>query len=155
MKKGDNITMRFLGAVILLLSLMFAGCGMNSPDQKPGTQADQIQAQAKIDPELSEKVKESAKTVKGVEDSTAVVIGNSISLAVKVTGFDRLRLKSIKQDVYRKVKELAKDYRVNITADKKIFSQIWQIEKKIREQKVQSPESIKPQMEKINKSMHG
>lgn len=142
-------------AVILLLSLIFAGCSMNSPDRKPGPQADRIQAQAKIDPELSEKVKETAKTVKGVKDSTAVVIGKSISLAVKVTGFDRLRLRSIKQDVYRKVKELAKEYSVNITADKKIFSQIWQIEKKIREQKVQSPESIKQQMEKINKSMHG
>ncbi|MFZ5652470.1 MAG: YhcN/YlaJ family sporulation lipoprotein [Bacillota bacterium] len=128
---------------------------MNSPDRKPRPQSDQIQAQAKIDPELSEKVKEAAKTVKGVEDSTAVVIGNNISMAVKVKGFDRLRLKSIRQDVRRKVKELAKDYKVNVTADKKIFSQIQQIEKKIREQKVQSPESIKPQMEKINKSMHG
>lgn len=155
MKKGDNITMRIFWAVILLLSLISAGCNMNSPDRKPRPQSDQIQAQAKIDPELSEKVKEAAKTVKGVEDSTAVVIGNNISMAVKVKGFDRLRLKSIRQDVRRKVKELAKDYKVNVTADKKIFSQIQQIEKKIREQKVQSPESIKPQMEKINKSMHG
>ncbi|MFZ5647291.1 MAG: YhcN/YlaJ family sporulation lipoprotein [Bacillota bacterium] len=147
--------MRTFWAFIILLLILTAACGVNNPSRKPRPETGKIEAPVQINSELAEKVKEMAKTVQGVEDCTAVVIDNNISAAVKVKGFNRLRLKSIKGKVYQKVKESSKDYEVHVTSDKKIFSQIQQLEKEIREQKVQSPANIKKKIEKINKSMQG
>lgn len=145
----------FLTAVSLILLLLMPGCGaQNSPSQKPQPDANQSET-ARVNPDLAEKVKQTAKTVKGVEDSTAVVINNEISTAVKVKGFDRLRLKSIKEEVHSKVKELNKGYQVHVTSDKKLFTQLEQIEKKIKEHQGQPPADIQKKLKKIKKDMQG
>ncbi|MFZ5631555.1 MAG: YhcN/YlaJ family sporulation lipoprotein [Bacillota bacterium] len=111
--------------------------------------------QVQINPGLADKVKETAKTVKGVEDSTAVVINGEISAAVKVKGFNRLRLKSIREEVHQKITELYKDYEVHVTSDKKLFTLLQQIEKQIKDQKVKSAADIEQRVKKINKDMQG
>jgi len=142
-------------AVILALSVMTAGCAMQAPAKNPQQQESQGEKQINVDPGLAEKVKQAAKTVKGVEDSTAVVINNEISAAVKVSGFDRLRLKSIRQEVHKKIKETGGDYKVNVTTDKKLFAGLQQIEKQISAGQVQSMTEIQKKVDKINKDMRG
>jgi len=140
--------------VILALSVVAAGCAMQAP-AKNQQQESQGEKQISVDPVLSEKVKQAAKTVNGVEDSTAVVINNEISAAVKVSGFDRLRLKSIRQEVHKKIKETGGDCKVNVTTDKKLFAGLRQIEKQISAGQAQSMTAIQKKVDKINKDMRG
>ena len=128
---------------------------MKAPAKNQRQQESQGEKQISVDPVLSEKVKQAAKTVNGVEDSTAVVIDNEISAAVKVSGFNRLRLKSIRQEVHKKIKETGSDYKVNVTTDKKLFAGLQQIEKQISAGQAQSMTAIQKKVDKINKDMRG
>lgn len=145
----------FLTVVVMsLLLLLTAGCGgQKSPSQKP--QSGQTGKQAQVNPGLAEKVKEEAKTVKGVKDSTAVVIDNEISLAVKVKGFDRLHLKPIREEVSKKIGETNKGYTVHVTSDKKLFAQLQQMERQIKDQKAPPAEELRKRVKKINEDMQG
>lgn len=145
-------------AVFLLLALLISatGCTMQAPAQKTGQQQEgQSKKQVTADPVLAEKVKQVAKSVKGVEDCTAVVINDEISVAVKVSGFDRLRLKSIRKEVHSKVRETGEGFKVNVTTDKKLFAGLREIEKQISSGRVQSMAEVQKRVEKINKDMRG
>lgn len=143
-----------LAVVILSLLIVSVGCGaQQSPSQKPQPRTSQAEAQVRINPEMAEKVKETAKAVKGVEDSTAVVIDDEISAAVKVKGFHRLRLKSIREEVHQRIKEQYQDYKIHVTSDKKLFTLLQQTEKQIKDQKVKTAADIQQKVKKINKDM--
>lgn len=143
---------------ILLLLLLTAGCSLqNLPAQKPQPQQQSQQGlkQVQVDPGLAQKADQTAKTVEGVEDSVTVVVNKNISTAIKVSGFDRLRLKSIKEEVHKKLNEANKDYEVHVTSDKKLFMQLQQIEKQITGPRKQPLTDIQKKVEKINKAMKG
>lgn len=152
------IFLRFkLVSLLLLLSLLVFGCAqMNAPAQKPEqNQQNQQAEQIIVDTELAEQAKNTAKSVKGVEDATSVVIDRKILTAIKVSGFDRLKLKSIKEEVHAKIKKLNKDYTVLVTSDKKLFKQLQEIEKQLNTTPKESLTEIKKRVDKINKDMHG
>lgn len=151
--------MRVLIQVIILsLLIMAVGCEtQNSPLKKP--QSDQQinldEKQIQVNPGLAEQAKKIAETVKGVKKSTAVVINKDISIALKVNGFDRLRLKPIRQEVHDKIKELNKDYNVHVTSDKKLFMQLQQIENEIKGPQEKSLTEIHKKVGKIIKDIQG
>jgi len=124
-----------------------------APQKKPQAQAggDRKEKQVQTDPALAAEVKETAKFVQGVKDCTAVVVNQNISAAIKVTGFDRFKLKSIKEKVHNKIKTLGQNYEVHVTSDKKLFKELQQIEKQIKEQ--QKVQDLQQKVEKINKDM--
>ena len=131
---------------------------MRNPSFKkphPEQQINQDEKQIQINPELAERAKKTAETVKGVKESTAVVINNEISIAIKVSGFNRLRLKPIKVEVHDKIKEFNKDYNVYVTSDKKLFKQLQQIEKQINGPQEKSLTDIQKKVKKINKDIQG
>ncbi|MFZ5643898.1 MAG: YhcN/YlaJ family sporulation lipoprotein [Bacillota bacterium] len=140
-------------AFLLLLTLP-AGCGTQAPAKKP-QQEGKGQKQVVFNADLASRVKEIAETVDGVEESTAVVINKEISAAVKVTGFDRLRLKSIREEVHRKISEAGDEYKVYVTSDKKLFSELRKIESQITGGEVKSPAELESRVKKINNSMRG
>ncbi|MFA4884623.1 MAG: YhcN/YlaJ family sporulation lipoprotein [Desulfotomaculaceae bacterium] len=144
--------------VFSLILSVTAGCSMRNPSFKkrhPEQQINQDEKQIQINPELAERAKKTAETVKGVKESTAVVINNEISIAIKVSGFDRLRLKLIKVEVHDKIKEFNKDYNVYVTSDKKLFKQLQQIETQIRGEQDKPLIDIQKKVNKINEDMHG
>lgn len=143
--------------ILSLLLLTMCGCAMqNTPEKKPQQQQDGTQEQVHTDPELAEQVKETASMVESVKDSTAVVVNNNISAAIKVTGFDRLRLKPIRKEVYDKITKIAPEYEVHVTTDKKLFAEIQKIEMQIKNIPAKkSLTSIKSKVDKINKDMKG
>ncbi len=147
------------GFLSLLLVISLTACAaLNSPAKKPQAQnkSGQNMEQVKFDAGLAGAVKERAKTIKGVEDSVAVVINNEISTGIKVTGFDRLRLKSIKEDVHKSIKDLKSDYKVRVTSDKKLFKLLQDIEKEVpNNPRGQDAAKIKSKFDKINKDMQG
>lgn len=129
---------------------------MQSPAQKKPEQHSRQQVkQVQIDSGLAEAAKKTAKTVKGVEDSAAVVVNQEISTAIKVTGFDRLRLQSIKEEVHKKIESTNKDYEVYVTSDKKLFNELQKIEKQINANPEQVLPAIQKKVNKINKDMQG
>lgn len=140
-----------LKVVILSVFILTTGCGIPAKKLQSAQSVNQNEQQIQIiEPELSEKVKEVANTVKGVEESTAFVINKNISVAVKVSGFDRLRVKPIKNQVQKKVEEMNKNYKVHVTSDKKLYKQLQQIERGW--QGGWLPD-IQEKMNKINKDM--
>lgn len=146
----------FFTAVLLSALIVFAGCAAQGPAaKKPGPQAAKSKEEVRADPGLAEKVRETAKTVKGVEDCTAVVIGGEISAAVKVRGFDRFRLESIREEVHRKIAGANQGFEVHVTSDKKLFSQLQQVERQVKQEKAPPGPEIKKRVEKINRDMQG
>lgn len=140
--------------MIIVLILLTVGCQMQ-PQKKTQSEGKQTQKLVEINPELAEKSKQAAMSVKGVEEATAVVIDKNISTAIKVSGFKRLKLQSIKEEVHKKISSMNEEYGVYVTADKKLFAQLQQIEKQINEQKVKSGSELKEKVDKINKDMKG
>lgn len=149
--------MKFMLKVITLSLLMLTiGCSMqDSPLRKLQSeqQVSQDEKQIQINPELAEKAKGTARMVNGVKDSTAVVIDKEISIAIKVNGFNRLRIKPIKEEVHNKIKEFNKDYNVYVTSDKKLFKQLQQIENQTNSPEEKSPIDIQKKVKRINKDM--
>lgn len=149
--------MKFMFKIIILSLLMLTvGCSMqDSPLRKPQSeqQVSQDEKQIQINPELAEKAKGTARMVKGVKDSTAVVIDKEISIAINVNGFNRLRIKPIKEEVHNKIKEFNKDYNVYVTSDKKLFKQLQQIENQTNSPQEKQLIDIQKKVKKINKDM--
>lgn len=146
----------------LILSLFLTagtvGCNaLNAPTKKPPSkqQSNSSPKPVLIQPELAASVKEAARAVPGVDESTAVVINNDVSVAVKVTGFDRLRLRNIRQEVHNQAENTAPGYNVHVSSDKKIFAELQKIENQINQSQVESPTEIQSKVEKLNKDMQG
>lgn len=118
----------------MLLLLLATGCGLqNSPvkKQQNGQQTNEIETDIQINTELARRAKETAGTIKGVKESIAVVINRDVTVAVKVSGFDRWRLQPIKNEAHDKIKEFNQDYNVHVTSDKKHYEQLKQIESQL------------------------
>lgn len=141
--------------LVLLLSVL-AGCGAAEPAKKPQAQNSQDQQQVRVDRELATGVTNMAKTVRGVRESTAVIINSDVCAAVKVGGLDRFRLKAIREEVHKKLSAaLGSEYEIHVTTDKKLFSEIQKIERQLEGGKAGPPAEIKKKMDKINKDMQG
>lgn len=147
--------MKYLFGLTLILMLCTAGCTLqNSPVQKPQTRQQQsLNKAVPAEVELAGRAGDKARTVDAVKDSTAVVLGKEISVAVRVTGFDRLKLKTIRRNVHEKISQMAPGYQVHVTTDKKIFSELEKLQSRI--QRGEAPDRLKAELDKINKNMRG
>ncbi|MBP1933590.1 YhcN/YlaJ family sporulation lipoprotein [Ammoniphilus resinae] len=106
-------------------------------------------------PRLSKQAEQTAKKIKGVDEAVSVVLDKDISIAVKVTGFDRFKLKSIKKELHEKIRrEADKKYTIHITTDKKIYKELSDLRSKLKAGSI-APEEQKKKFEKLNKDMHG
>lgn len=147
-----------LKVLILSLLILSAGCStQNSPLKRSQAeqQISQDEKQIITDSKLAGKAKEAAKTVRGVKESAAVSINRDITVAVKVSGFDRLRLKPIKTEVHDKIKQEDNKYNVHVTTDKKLFMQLLQLENQINAPGEKSLTDIQKKFNKINKDIQG
>jgi len=119
--------------ILCLIICIVAGCAaVDPPQRKPQPQTGQVEGQAHIHTELAKQVEDVARSVQGVEESTALVMNNQIAVAVKVTGFDRLHLKAIRQELNSQVKNMAPEYDMHVTTDKKLFAQLQMLERQIK-----------------------
>lgn len=156
MKVSVRTLVLFMIISIFLLACA-AGCNMqNPPAQKPQSQQSRgSQDQVQVDHVLAEAVKQEVETIDGVEESTAVVINRDISVAARVTGFDRLRLRSIRQEMASKAESIAPGYKVHVSTDKKVFAELQKVENQINQSRVKSMSGLKNRVKKLNQDMHG
>jgi hypothetical protein len=115
---------------VFLTLILAAGCVAPQKKKQP-QQGSQAENQIQVNAELAGRAKEAAGTVGGVRESAAVALNKDLAIAVKVGGFDRLRLKPIRSQVHDSIKELEQAYNVHVTTDKKLFMQLQQIEQEL------------------------
>jgi len=147
-------------AIFLLLCLILSltGC-QSSTIQKasPKTQSKQSSSVQNVHfkPTLSTESVRIANKVKGVENSVAVVLDQDISVALKVTGLDRFRLKNIKKEVHQQInKGISGPYTIHITTDKKLYKSLETLHQELNKGS-KSPDHYKKHFKKINEDMHG
>lgn len=134
--------------------LIFALVGCQAA-QKPMPPTEQIPAEEiSTDTALAAELERLAKQVEGVDDSVAVVLKRDISLSLKVSGFHRLRLKQIRNDVHHKVRErVGEKYQIHVTTDKKLFAQLLKIKQDIGKGKLNT--DLMKKFNKVNEDMKG
>lgn len=138
--------------VWLLIIMMLVGC---ATAKKPQPKQEVANKDITVDTGLAQQVKRMALTVPGVQNATAVVINKEMSVAVKVSGFDRLRLKSIREETHHKITKQHQEYTVHVTTDKKLFRELENLEQQINSDKTLSPPLLQDKVKKINQDMHG
>ncbi|OPX91290.1 MAG: Stage V sporulation protein AD [Pelotomaculum sp. PtaB.Bin013] len=89
------------------------------------------------------------------EKAERKMLEEACETAIKVSGFDRLRLKPIKEEVHNKIKESNRDYNVHVTSDKKLFMQLQQIENQVNGPQEKPLTDIQKKVMKINKDIQG
>ncbi len=140
--------------IAVILTIMVAnGCGQSSPPIKPRpAHMPQPGQQITIDLRRAEEVKNLIGEVKEVEDSSAVVVDQDIAAAIKVSGFNRLRLESIRNQARDRIKQAQPGFHVYLTSDKKLFKQLQQLEKDIQESNL-SPTEARAKVNKVISDM--
>ncbi len=146
--------MKCFTVLIVIIMLFNAGCAtQNAPAQKPQAQQQSLDKNMSANGELAGRVVDRAKTVGEVKDCAVMILDREISVAVRVTGFDRLKLKSIRKEVYEKISHMAPGYQVHVTTDKKLYSEVEKLNNRI--QRGEDPGRLKADFDEINKKMHG
>ena len=144
-------------AFILSLSLVFIGCQQtgNNQTKQLGTQTASHAPIKEFSPTLSEQLEQTAENVRGIDRAIVIVLEKDTSIALKVTGFDRLRLNALRKEVNKKVKnQLSDQYKIHITTDKKIYREMQKLKGKLL-QGEEPPKKLIQQLDKLNKDMHG
>lgn len=142
--------------IVAGLLVFSAGCA-NSQGAKQEKQKS-VHMKAEVPPQFrtveADKAEQTAKQVRGVDDATAVLMDNELSVAVKVTNFQRLRLKQIRQDVHGRLKKEFSLYKVHVTSDSKLFKELQALKKKIKSGKFEV-QKVSKKFKKINEDMKG
>lgn len=143
--------------ILGLIICVMGGCGtVNSPQRKPLQQTGQVEGLVHINTKLTEQVEDVGIRVQGVEGSTALVVNNQIAVAVKVTGFDRLHLQAIRQELHSQIKKIAPGYDIHVTTDKKLFAQLQLLKEQIKKaQPGTLPTQLKDDYNVIIEDMNG
>ncbi len=131
--------------------LLITGCTL--PKSTPNSVArNPIQTNLTLAKDIAESIKEN----KAVKESVVVVLNKDISVTIKITGLNRLRLKQIKKEVHDEIRQLVnKDHSIHISTDKRLFRDLKNVAKELEEaQGVASPK-VQDQVEIINKDMVG
>lgn len=142
---------------LLLVLWALSGCQMAEQNRArvQNQASDATYQQIGYNQVLSEHTAAETKKVNGVDDAVSVVMGEDISIAIKVTGIDRFRLKGIKSEVANHLKrDLSDRYTIHVTTDKKLFQDLQSLQKKVNHGQ-STPKEITKTFKKINKDMHG
>lgn len=143
-----------IGVVLFLLVALLFIIGCENPSSTPEEPETGESIQGDIG--LAQHIREKIEDLKSVDEGAVVVLDKDISIGIKVTGFQRLWLKSIREEVHRLVRDsLAEDYVIHVTTDKRLAVDLGKIERHLKERGgIASPE-IQKKVEAINQDMQG
>lgn len=140
--------MKNLLVLVLLLAL---GCSQTGSQQEP-----EIGETVESDIMLASQVRQHTAEVRGVEESAAVVIGNDVSVGIRVTGFNRFRLQSIRQEVHAAAREVVPDeHQVHVTSDKRLYANLARMEQTLSQSEGMASPQTQRDFRQINRDMQG
>lgn len=130
--------------------LYMTGCENPSLPQQPGPEK-MIQG----DVNLAEKIKGQIESLSAIDESTVVVLKEDVSIGVKVTGFHRLQLNTIRREVQGIVKDIVPDHRIHVTTDKRLFRDLQTIERHLHANKGKVSSKTLEELKMIHQKMQG
>lgn len=137
---------------LCLAALFFSGC-TSVTNEKPSSPKLQQTADGIRQP-VSDLARQIAEQNERVDRATAVVLDKEVSVGLKVSNFNRFRLKSIRQDVDHLLKNYYPGYEIHVTTDSKLFSELDKLYRAIETKKLPKREA-KKKLQKINEDMKG
>lgn len=155
-EKARTVKIGVLLRILLLLLLMITLGACSTAQTKDAKPSDKTVEELAFHPDFATQIQKQITSVEGVEDGVVLVLKNEISAAIKVSGFQRLHLKSIKEKVHKTIKQMAEDYTVHVTADKKLFRSLQEMDQQLKDiPQGQKATGIQERFDKINKDMQG
>lgn len=134
---------------ILIFSLVSCSAGTSEPMERPYLQQTKTGHN-----DISIHAQQLAAQDKRVDEAVAVAVKQDLSVALKVSNFNRLRLKSIRQDVHSKLSKAYPKHKVHVTTDSKLFSELHKLDTTIQK-KHPKPQQLEKRLKKINEDMKG
>ena len=144
--------MKRLLSTCLILAMLLAGC---TPAEKPQDNAQKPMELPIIDQLAWMETKEIAKKNRRVDEVAAVALKDELYVGLKVTNFNRLFLRSIRQDVHGRLKEQFPKRAIHVTTDIKLFRDLSRLEESIRKDPWKDREGLKRKLNKIHEDMKG
>lgn len=145
----------------LTAMLLIGGCSIANNEQQstPTPSVKRVKSTSTTaSPEMARLARLTAEQDQRVDAATAVVIKDNLSVALKVSNFNRLRLQDIRKSVHENLSEQFPAYTVHVTTDRKLFSDLEKLHRDIRNnQPVKSThvKKFEKKLETINDDMKG
>lgn len=149
--------MRFMPLMLILL-LIITGCspmeGKIKAEKKPECTSYSLR-----DPDEEKEAVLIVKKVNGVEEAAAVFLRAEgklhVAVGLKVSNFNRLRLKGIRKEVYDALEKRYKDAKLHVTTDAKVYHEIETLQKKGSPKSKEESCRQYQDLKKIEKDMKG
>lgn len=138
-------------AFILLLVLL-SGC--NETKSQGAKEAKPIGDVVRVEQTDAEKAKERILQMEEVKEAKAVTLEKDLYVAVKVKQFDRLRLKKIRQDGFKRLEKAFPEKTIHVSTDKKIFMELEKMETDLQKQSLTKKE-LEKKLKKLDEDMKG
>lgn len=147
---------------LCLIVLLLGGCGTASNEQQPNTQSPSVKqiksTSTTVSPETARLARLTAEQDRRVDAATAVAIKDQLSVAVKVSNFNRLRLQDIRRTIHENLSEQFPSHTIHVTTDRKLFNDLQKLHREVRKSApVKSSEANKfeKKLKTINENMKG
>lgn len=160
--KGSLRTKKFRSALLVLFGMVLLGaCTFNDQAQQENfeakghgfsqSQGEEGKGRTAGQEREALRAKEIAYSVDGVTDVAAVCMGKQLSLAADVRQMKRFQLKSIRKEIFHKLKQEFPDYEIHVTTDRKLLRDL----KKMEQVPYPYGEKELKRLYKINEDMKG
>lgn len=142
--------------IIVYVAVFFSGCTLQKKPNMGGNNSSKSSVANNPDMEQGQAVETLiTKGVPEVDQAVAVVLDHKIYVGLKVSGFDRLRLKKIREKTLKTLQEPYPKDTIHVTSDKKVYWRIEQLKASIFKDSSLPKKDIEDKLEKIEKDMKG
>lgn len=143
---------RMITLIIAVIAAV-SGC-MNQQNQEPSeTRIQETNFKTEIiDQAVARQAKKHVQQKEPITEAKAVNTEDLLVIAVKVKPFDRFRLPEIQKEIQADLKKMFPNSKIELTADKKIFMKLDDLEQQIKQEKTDA-KSVRKQVKTITDLM--
>ncbi|HHY20674.1 MAG TPA: hypothetical protein GX525_02080 [Bacilli bacterium] len=139
---------------LIFVFMLVALAGCNGAKSQSEIEVKPLGNYTAVDQSEAEKAKKHIIQMEEVIEVKAVTLEKDLYLAVKVKHFDRLRLKKIRQNGFRRLEKTFPKKTIHVSTDKKIFMELDKIEKELRKNSITKKE-LEKRLKKLDEDMKG
>lgn len=136
---------------LMLLLVLTTACSSAAPRPEASGHCDPLPLHH---PEGEERAKRIAEQVAGIDEAVAVMLDQELDVGLKVTNFNRLRLKQLRKEVFRQLKQKFPEEKIHVSTDSKVYRELKDLHTSLHGQNIH-PCAAKRQLKHIEESMKG